>query len=266
MADGLPLIITAIAGTMSTSSLTYDAMLELLKKQDFEAVSADSKPQVHSVQTVSIASMIGLSCLDDHTQSLIQVMSFLNLEAIPQKILIDNLGRAQLRAFPKNHGQLNNAQTKLQQASLITFNDATQTIGMHRIYQDIVRGSLSPEMRVKVLVTALEITSGAWVYQPLEHRFNTARYDACSAILPHVDRIYQHYEGMFKSRMIDASEQAAALFNDAGWYAVSMPSMLRYRLQTGTGLRDASRKSRSHFANSHRAFARHLSTPIRARR
>jgi hypothetical protein len=75
-------------------------------------------------------------------------------------------------------------------------------------------------MRVKALLTALEIISEAWVYQPLEHRFNTARYEACSAIFPRVDRIYQHYEEMFRSRKIDASEQAACLFNDAGWYII----------------------------------------------
>ena len=219
-AGGLPLIITAIASTMSNQNLDYNAMLDLLKKHGFEAVSADSKPQVHSVQTISIASMIGLACVDKHTQSLIHAISFLNPEDIPLRMLIDSSDRAQLVAFPNNHAELTNAQTKLQQASLITFNESTQTIRMHRIYQDIMRESLSPEMRVKALLTSLEIISEAWVHQPLEHRFNTTRYEACSTIFPHVDRIYQHYEEMFRSRKIDASEQAARLFNDAGWYVV----------------------------------------------
>ncbi|KID59428.1 NB-ARC and TPR domain protein, partial [Metarhizium brunneum ARSEF 3297] len=209
---------TTIASTMSSRNLTYDTMLNLLKQHGFEAVSADSKPKKHSVQTVSITSMIGLACLDEHTQCLIYILSFLNPEGIPQKILIDHSSRAQPKAYPTNHAELNNAQTKPQLASLISFNESTHSLRMHRIYQDIVRESLSPEMRMKALVTALGIISQAWIYQPLEHRFNTTRYEACSAIFPHVGRIYQHYEEMFKTRNVNASEQAACLFNDAGWY------------------------------------------------
>ncbi|KAL6699331.1 hypothetical protein J3F84DRAFT_182702 [Trichoderma pleuroticola] len=219
-AGGLPLVINAIASTMSAQNLTYDMMLELLEKNGFAAVSADGIPQMHLLPdvSVSIASMIGLACLDKGTQSLIYVLSFLNPEGIHQKLLINTTDRVQLFTFPKNHGKLNHAQNKLQKASLITFNESTHTICMHRIYQDIVRESLSPEVRVRALLTALEIVSEAWVYQPLENRFNTARYEACSAVFPHVDRVYQHYEKLFRSRKIEASEQAASLFNDAGWY------------------------------------------------
>ncbi|EHK24082.1 uncharacterized protein TRIVIDRAFT_67712 [Trichoderma virens Gv29-8] len=238
-AGGLPLVISAIASTMSARNLTYDSMLALLEKNGFEAVSVDNKPQMRSVQdaSVSIASMIGLAHLDECTQSLIYAISFMNPEGIHQKFLIDSSDRAQLPAFPKNHGELSHAQNKLQKASLIIFNELTHTIRMHRIYQDIVRESLSPEVRVKALLTALEIISEAWVYQPLEHRFNTARYEVCSAIFPHVDRIYHYYEEMFRSKKIKASEQAASLFNDAGWYCfergVPHESKPFYRLAEG---------------------------------
>ncbi|KAH6714417.1 P-loop containing nucleoside triphosphate hydrolase protein [Leptodontidium sp. MPI-SDFR-AT-0119] len=68
-AGGLPLIITAIASTMTNRNLTYNKMQDLLKTDGFEAVSADRKPQVHSVHTLSIASMIGLARLDERVQS-----------------------------------------------------------------------------------------------------------------------------------------------------------------------------------------------------
>lgn len=265
-AGGLPLIMTAIASTMSSRNLTYDTMLNLLKQHGFEAVSADSKPKKHSVQTVSITSMIGLACLDEHTQCLIYTLSFLNPEGVPQKILIDHSSRAQLKAYPKNYAELNNAQTKLQLASLISFNASTHSLRMHRIYQDIVRESLSPEMRMKALVTALGIISQAWIYQPLEHRFNTTRYEACSAIFPHVDRIYQHYEEMFKTRNVNASEQAACLFNDAGWYVLDSSPRCDTDVGTDTGLRENSHRNRSHFADFPKAFARHSSIRSQARR
>ncbi|KAI0183805.1 hypothetical protein EV127DRAFT_464772 [Xylaria flabelliformis] len=217
-AGGLPLIITAIASTMSSRDLTYDTMLDLLKEHGFEAVSADHKPQLHTVQTVSIASMIGLARLDEHTRDLIDTMSFLNPEGIPQQMLIDQSGSASLDALPRNYDELDNAQRKLQQSSLISFNETAKTLSMHRIYQDIVRESLSTEKKGKALSTALGIISVAWEYQPLEHRFNIERYEICEKVFPHVDRVYQHYEEMFRARKVDASAEAAALFNDAGWY------------------------------------------------
>ncbi|PTB48317.1 hypothetical protein M431DRAFT_546947 [Trichoderma harzianum CBS 226.95] len=219
-AGGLPLVINAMASTMSAQNLTYDMMLSLLEKDGFAAVSVEGISQMHLLPdvSVSIASMIGLACLDECTQSLIYVLSFLNPDSIHQKLLIDITDEVQLSTFPKNHDELSYAQNKLQKASLITFNESTHTIRMHRIYQDIVRESLTPQVRVRALLTALEIVSEAWVYQPLENRFNTARYEACSAVFPHVDRVYQHYEKLFRSRQIGASEQAASLFNDAGWY------------------------------------------------
>ncbi|KID85046.1 hypothetical protein MGU_07839 [Metarhizium guizhouense ARSEF 977] len=112
-AGGLPLIVTAISSTISSRNLTYDTMLDLLKQHGFEAVSADSKPKKHLVQTSLITLIIGLTYLDEHTQCLIYTLSFLNPEGIPQNILMEHSSRTQLEAFPKNHAELNNAQTKL---------------------------------------------------------------------------------------------------------------------------------------------------------
>ncbi|KAH8660511.1 hypothetical protein BX600DRAFT_523500 [Xylariales sp. PMI_506] len=217
-AGGLPLIITSIASTMANRDLTYDTMLELLKLHGFVAVSADINPGAQSGQAASIISMLGIAGLDKHTQSLLHTIAFLNSEGIPQQMLIDSSNRGQLQAFPKSHVELTIAQARLLQASLISFQESSKTLRMHRIYQDIVRQSLDPKMRKEVLLTTLELLSEAWVFQPLEHRFNTARYEACSLIFPHIDRLYQHYEEQFRLQEIDASIEAAHLFNDAGWY------------------------------------------------
>lgn len=204
---GLPLVISSIASTMSSQNLTYDTMLDLLRTQGFEATSEQQ----------AIVSVIGLGRMDLCTRCLILVCSFLFPEGIPKKILINGNGRSYLDGYPEDPAKLNTAQMKLQQASLISFNDNTQTYRMHRIYQDIVRQSLSPTARNEALMAALQIVSNAWIFQTLEHRFNPDRYDSCSIVFPHVDQIYQHYEEAFKSRTIKPQEQAASLFNDAGW-------------------------------------------------
>lgn len=215
---GLPLLMTAIAGTMLNEHLTYNGMIDLLTSRGLEAISVISQEHGESIPKARIASMIGLAGLDGHTRSLIYVLSFLHPEEIPARMLMESADQQHLAAYPRNNTDLNSARSKLEQASLITFNASTQAIRMHRIIQDIVRESIHYEIRSQVIFTALDRISAAWIYQPLESRFNTARYEACSKIFPHVDQIFQHYEEMFMSRKIQAHERAAALFNDAGWY------------------------------------------------
>ncbi|SMR53463.1 unnamed protein product [Zymoseptoria tritici ST99CH_3D1] len=205
---GLPLVIASIASTMSTQDLTYNSMLDLLTNQGFGATTEQQ----------AIVSVIGLERMDPHTRSLILVLSFLFPDGIPQKLLYRGKGSLPLDGYPTDLAEVKTAQENLQRASLVSFNDTTQTLRMHRIYQEIVRQALEPAERDAALISALEIVSNAWVYQPLEHRFNSDRYDACSAVFPHVDQVFQHYGLAFNSGKMEGKQTAAALFNDAGWY------------------------------------------------
>lgn len=220
---GLPLLITQMAGVMARLRLSYSDFLVLYRETGLEAVNRTGGMETVPRQLYSISFRLGLDGLAPRSLGLLNLISMLDPDRIPEKILTGlctSSSQDQLQV-PTNLGQYFEARAQLLQTSLIKQNAETRDIWVHRIVQDVARDKLGQEQTATVYKAAIQAVSIAWPFSRLETRFNTGRYKECATVFPNVLRLKNAYGNMSGSGAFKHDLATAKLFSDAGWYVES---------------------------------------------
>jgi len=215
---GLPLLITQMAGVMARLRLSYLEFLTLCNESGIEYINKTGNSAKTPEQLYTISSKIGLDGLSARSLGLLYMISMLDPERIPERILTGACSIVSVEDFPKNLAQYFEARAQLLQASLINQNPDTRDIWVHRIVQDVAKERLNQQHTVEVYEAAIYAVSSAWPFARLESRFNTTRYRECAALFPSVIRLKNGYGTTASLDTFRHDLPSAKLFNDAGWY------------------------------------------------
>lgn len=106
-----------------------------------------------------------------HSRPLLDVLSMLDPDKIPERILVTDSPHIFIRGYPKTMSNVQEALQELQRYSLIMWNPTSETYFVHRIVQDAVRKQMTPTYSRDVFNTCILLLSAQWsvCYQPKIH-------------------------------------------------------------------------------------------------
>ena len=215
---GLPLGLMQMAGIINHKDYTLD---EFLRKYEERRLGElfNLKPgwQPHDYGH-TVASVWALDQLDERSTGLLEVISLLDPDGIPEELLTKGAESKQLAHYPSTDDDYETSRIDLTRRSLISRNKEAQQLRVHRLTQDTVRAKMGFERLQSVFSYTTTLVSAIWPYAPLGQRHQTARWQTCDSLIPHVLRLYELY-GSFKAlhKYFAAEATFARLLTDSAW-------------------------------------------------
>lgn len=202
---GLPLAIQHLAGMRSNLRLSY---LDLARM--YSTLTGSSR--------AILSSQLGLQTLSKAARSLVDVMSLLDPDEIPEQILRPGFESVIMDDFPQDEMQYYLARATLLKSSLVSCNEKTEHIGMHRVVRDVTRSMMTKEQTKECLKIAFDLVSRIWPFQDLRNRYDTSRWPKCERYFPSIVRLRAVYEQVLSTELdYQPPDSVAELLNDAGW-------------------------------------------------
>lgn len=217
--SGLPLAMTQMAGVIIRRDLSYDEFVrtyneEESRKEMLQLSLGHQNRRFGYLHT--LASVWALDSLK-RGRSLLEVLSFLDPDGIPETILTSRPESVSLETFPKSLFSYQTARTELLQCSLIS--RTAETIQVHRLIQDVARTKLGQPELTAVFSAAVSLVTTMWPFEAFGWRHDVARWRVCEQIFPQVLSLRQHHSRSdFHLGSFNEDMQFAKLLTDAGWY------------------------------------------------
>lgn len=221
LTGGLPLLINQMAGAMRNSNYTRPRMLDMLNSAGLGALYdgriANASQEDQERRVLTLSSKLGLEPLKTDSRSLLEVISFLDPDQIPNSIFKDHLQVVGLSGLALENDEFESSVKQLIHSSLVLQDVGVKDLRLHRIVQDVVREAMDTSRRAEVLTATVKLVAESWVFIDLLARWEIERYPKCTVIFPSVVRVLTHYQKMFIAGQVPPSAIAARLLNDAGW-------------------------------------------------
>lgn len=216
---GFPLALTQMAGVIVRRDLTFEEFAKTYNEEEgreelFQLRLSQGKRRSGYEHT--IASVWALESLK-YGRTLLEVLSFLDPDGIPEMILTNHPEVVSQDTFPKTSISYQKARTELLQSSLIS--RSAGRIQVHRLIQDAARTKLSHPQTKEIFSTTVALVSSIWPFEAFDWRHDAARWRVCEQLFPHVLAL-KHHHGRFKLSCdtFKMDLQFAKLLTDAGWY------------------------------------------------
>lgn len=166
----------------------------------------------------TVASVWTLDRLDKQSSSLLDVMSLLDPDGIPEELFIKGAQDIQLDDYPKYSSLYEKTRVDLTNRSLITRNRDAQEVRIHRVTQDAIRARMDSEHLRKNFNCTVTLLSAIWPYAQLLQRHLTTRWQICESLISHVSRLYELFKSFqSKFEFFSAESTFARLLVDAAW-------------------------------------------------
>lgn len=225
--SGLPLAMTQMAGVIIRRDLSFDEFVRAYNEEESrkEMLQLSLGHQNRLLgYSHTLASVWALDSLK-RGRGLLEVLSFLDPDGIPETILTTRPETVSLETFPKSLFSYQTARTELLQCSLIS--RTAETIQVHRLIQDVARINLGqPELKT-VFSAAVSLVTTMWPFEAFGWRHDVARWRVRDQILPQVLSLRQHHSRHdFHLGSFNADLQFAKLLTDAGWYVGNIHALV----------------------------------------
>lgn len=216
---GLPLAIVQMAGVISRQDLSFSEFLDQYRK---ESAHADLfNLQIGPTNSWAgyehtIASVWALDHLEQAAQVLLEAISVLDPDSIPEYILEENPAADTWPGYPSTKAEYQRARAELIQRSLITRQKDEKKLVVHRLIQDAVRARMTDSKFNDVFSFMLSFVSTVWPYKEFSFGNEISRWARCEEIFPHVFR-FQNLFSRFKPshNLIKPQLDGPRLFIDA---------------------------------------------------
>lgn len=239
---GFPFLISQMAGVMERFRQSYTQFISMFEESGIKHVNKTESSRSQSEQMFSISSRLGLDGLKAKSLGLLQMVSLLDPDRVPEKILLSACSQTTSTDFPNTQVEYYEARLQLLQSSLIHNDRGTEEIWLHRIVQDVARASMSVSRLASTFESAVLAVSKTWPFEELVERFSTDRYKDCAELFPAIVRLKNAHEAVFKTESCKDIAASAALYNDAGWYTILCGCYAHLTFFLGIGLKGASLK------------------------
>ncbi|KAF1344239.1 hypothetical protein BDV97DRAFT_305597 [Delphinella strobiligena] len=210
---GIPLVLAQMAGMISSQRWSMsDFLLAYGKRESVDEAS----PQ--SVHKHSLASVWALESLK-HSRGLLNVLSMLDPDAIPEQILITHIPDSRQEGYPGDIKAFHRAKYELLSSSLLSEDKEKRHLWLHRICQDVARNQMDSYTYRETFFECVRLVSAAWPYELFTWRHGVERWATCAALFPHVAWLLDLAEpGLIYDETIEGDYKFAKLLTDAGWY------------------------------------------------
>jgi hypothetical protein len=213
---GLPLAIAQMGGIIRRRSLSLQEFMEYYKEDAGRLQNAHSQ-HIRSTYAHTVSTVFAIERIPPAAAALLQVLSLLDPDAIPERILTNGAISVKLESYPKTKADYFEARAELIRSSLITRHIDENEIRIHRLVQDVVRQKMPAGGLQIVFDDTINLLSAVWPFASLNKATETARWKECEQIFPHLARLKQLFEDQIRGGDTKAGVAFAAVFNEAGW-------------------------------------------------
>jgi hypothetical protein len=193
--------------------------LKFYNEEGIEQLFKKATGSMGSQNARSLATVWALDQLSSKTKALLQVISLLDPDDIPEELLIDKSGEVKLGNYPKTRGDYYDARSELLSSSLINQNADQERLSLHRLIQDTTRAIMDEQELTAAFQSAMSLLISAWPFQSMKEHHSIARFSKCEAIFPSVLRLKNRHESLMRDSInFPLNIRFAKLFNDVGWW------------------------------------------------
>jgi hypothetical protein len=211
--DGLPLAITQITAYLIRRELTIQEVLDLYA-EEFSFASLH-KSQDHHGHTLS--TIWAFESLCPAAMGLLEVLSFMDPDAIPEIILKQELPEAFGCEFSATTVSYINARLDLLKSSLVVRNKDLGQLILHRLVQDVVRARMTTESRTRTFTLVVSLLS--CTCPPRTFTYDSSAWTTLAQIKPHVMKLQTFYEsGPDLELTLETQQMFAELLVRCAWY------------------------------------------------
>jgi NB-ARC domain len=216
---GLPLAITHMASVIRNLRMeSYSEFIEGYEKQGIKWLQRMQKTWTKAEKARSLVTCWALDTLSPRSTALLQVISLLDPDNIPEEILINSCGDVELDEYPKDSDDYIEARAELRETSLINRTAEKKQLSVHRLIQETAKGMMGQGRLFKVFRVAIKLVTSAWPDQDMKEHHSTARFSKCQQIFPSILRLKNGIEPFIREKSsFPLDIRMARLFNDAGW-------------------------------------------------
>lgn len=217
---GHPLAITQMAGVIDRRELSFEEFLRIFEEEEirkilFETQIGNSKARAgyqHTLDTVW-----ALEKLSKGSATLLDVLSLLDPDKIPERILESKPPNINMYEYPSTNAEFFEARTQLLQSSLITRHRSAKQITIHCLIQDGARSKMLPERFNKIFPLTVSLLYAVWPFENFSFGHKVSRWSLCVDLFPHVIQLQKYASSLIQSSNITEDIlQFPKLLSDAG--------------------------------------------------
>lgn len=228
---GVPLAISQMAGIIRRLDLSLSEFSELYVDREEHANLYETKFDINLVTyRHTLSTVWAFKKLQPHARQLLELVSFLDPDAVGEDLLMKALMQLLSEAAPFKKRDYTKARADLLQSSLIQRDKQKQQISVHRTVQDVIFATMDVTKKRIMFDQVVRILWADWpsampkpskepdLPQPKSTggRLHVGRWPVCAAIYPHVLRMHQLWSAI--SGLSEATRlHFAKLLNEAAW-------------------------------------------------
>jgi hypothetical protein len=218
---GHPLALTQVAGIISQRDLTIQEFLDLHQWVQISITSSHGDGAMDEYRRI-LLNVWAFEDLEPATLSLLNLLAQMDPDGISESIFENYTGNSDLSGYPIDKVSLEASRTKLLRSSFIRRDKDNKRITIHRLVQDATRARMSPETLSSVSSVLTVLLMAAWPTSDVPFGHETAKWKACSKVLPHIHQLRNLHEASRFEKEASRPERLAfaKLVLKAGWYAV----------------------------------------------
>lgn len=213
---GLPLAIIQMAGLIRRLRLSHSDALKLYDQARQEFFNMKTEKQQSGYEHC-LATVWAFDSLSKEAFTLLECLSFLDPDQIPERILTEGITSIAVDNWPGSLFGYYRARKELTQSSLITYNGEREQIRVHRMLQEATKAKMDQGRFIEIFRGMVTLLEQAWPFQSLIKRHNTARWKECAALFPSIIRIKDLFQESSHLAGHKPTVSLASLLNDAGW-------------------------------------------------
>lgn len=189
---GVPLAIVQLAGLIARKDISFQEFINDYGNEDQlqEMLNHHMVPMRAAGYLHTLSSVWKFESLE-HGAGLLDVLSFLDPDGIPEYMLRPEKIRLDVKDFSNKTKNFEKARTELIKSSLITRNRSDQKLVIHRMIQDAARARMNSDRYSSVFTTALQLIAAAWPYED-DSAFRNETYKRGDDHWTRTNELYSH--------------------------------------------------------------------------
>jgi hypothetical protein len=147
------------------------------------------------MKTYMTTSLQASDRLGEGSQALLQAVSLLDPDGIPEYILENNAVAGMWPGYPSTSIEYEKARAELIERSLITRQKYKKTLVIHPVIQDAVRARMTDEQFSKAFSATLSFISNVWPYEGFGFGNEIHRWARGQELFPHILKLQSLFSG-----------------------------------------------------------------------
>lgn len=222
-----PLALTQMASIMIRQFLSFEDFLQRYNEEEAHHALLNLSFEERLSPGSYVHTMASVWALEElkFGASLLDIISLLDPDGIPESALKASIGKLSLQGFPQTTTEYHEARYELLAASLVSRDSVTDRITVHRLMQDVARAKMTADRLNAVVMATIDLMNLNWPSAGFAIRHNITRWVECEKLSPHLVRLRDRFKRVPKACkdrwMMNVGW--ANLLNELGWYRFDIP-------------------------------------------